>query len=239
MNSDWIAQTTTSQEWSVHQFWLTQIGRSFLVFHYFPEHGHGNYYDLEQPLSHGVAALLLAMGIFIALYQIRQRRFQLLLAWMLLTAIFGGVLLRNPPAVQRYLTLAPVVTILMAVAIDWLFEKANNYWPRRQTFLRIVEVVLVCYLVATSIWHYFGDYLYRETYGTIVSQGATMLGHYLRQQPLGTEVWYVGNRTFGYRLSHVQRYMAPHTTHHHLLSVDSLATVAPYEFAGGPNHEWQ
>ncbi len=206
------AQQATKHGWSQLRFWFEQFRHALLSFYVYPESGYQGFYDKENPLMRGVAAWLMALGSVLTLWWWRQWRSQLLIGWYLLTALVGGMLMADPSAQQRYVTLTVVACLLVALALEQARQWAVRWWPRGRWATEAVIGALYINLAVTSIYAYYVDYLPRANYGTASSQIGTALAYYLRGQPTNTQAWFVGKPVEGYYRSHIPRYLASQVT---------------------------
>jgi len=193
----WIAQITQARGWHWAQFFWDQLQNAVLIFYTHPDVS--DFYDRQRPLLEPLAAILLTIGVLLACMRLKEWRYQVLVIWIGLAFGLGGVLMVKPGMVQRYVTLAPVVCLLIALAIDAGITQVGLRWPRQKRRVQVASLLLVSYLAITSIYQYFGDYIARETFGAQSSQAATLLGRYLQTQPVGTQVWFLGNGRISYQ----------------------------------------
>lgn len=202
-----VQQMAVQQKMSTLTFLYEQVKHAILAFHYYPDIDIGGFYDRQLPILTGVAGILFVLGFIFCLAHWREWRFQLPLVWIALTVLIGGVMMVHPPSVQRYVTLAPVLCLLMALSVEWLTGLANVGLSPSAIKWQLLAVLLVAYLSVESLHRYFFDYLNRETYGTPQSQMATMLARDLQTlQPTPT-VLYVGKQTNFARGSSIPRYL--------------------------------
>lgn len=205
------AATTAQQEgWSQSYFWFEQLRHALLSFYFYPESGYQGFYDKEHPLMRGLAAWLMAGGSLLALWRWRQWRYQVLILWYLLTALVGGMLMADPAAQQRFVTLTVVACLLVALALDQARRWAIFWWPAARGPSEVVAIVLYLNLAVVSVYGYYFQYLPNgRLYGTLSSQMGTALARYLQDQPADTQVWFVGKGMNGFLHSHIPRYLAP------------------------------
>ncbi len=102
-----------------------------------------NLYGVTIPLVRSLWAAFYLLGIGLALFRLRQVKYQVLLVWLGVTLIFAAALMESPPASHRILIASPVVVLLTALALVWLVElvrdtlvgdrerrtKATSRWP--------------------------------------------------------------------------------------------------------------
>jgi 4-amino-4-deoxy-L-arabinose transferase-like glycosyltransferase len=202
-----IQQLSGEQEVTPFVFLLEQAKRAGLAFHYYPDVDIGGFYDRVLPLLSVVPGTLMVLGVGVCLYHWRRWRFQLPLVWLALAILLGGILMVRPPSVQRYITLAPVLCLLIALGVDLLYRIANRFLPRLERWWRLAVVLLIAYMAVDNLQRYFADYRRRETYGTLQSQAATALAQHLKMLPAPPTVVYVGERTQPYLRSSIPRYL--------------------------------
>jgi 4-amino-4-deoxy-L-arabinose transferase-like glycosyltransferase len=220
-----IQQFAAEQAVTPARFLVEQAKHAALAFHYYPDKDVGAFYDKERPLLGVVPGVLMGVGVGVCCHRWRRWRFQLPLVWLALAVLLGGVLMVRPPSVQRYITLAPVLCLLIALGIDLLYRAATRLLPHRERWWRLAVVLLVSYVAADSLQQYFGDYRRRETYGTLQSQAATMLAQHLASYPTTPTVVYVGERTQPYLRSHIPRYLLGDYFRFGLPDIAKLETV--------------
>ncbi|NJN55597.1 MAG: hypothetical protein HC804_13100 [Anaerolineae bacterium] len=74
-------------------------------------------YKPDAPLLSFGTAVLFLLGFLLALFRLRQFKFVMLPIWFLVTVIFGGALLLDPPQSHRLLIALPAITLLAALAL--------------------------------------------------------------------------------------------------------------------------
>jgi 4-amino-4-deoxy-L-arabinose transferase-like glycosyltransferase len=220
-----VYQLASEQGITPAGFMLNQANYAALAFHYYPDIDIGWFYDRERPLFSVVPGALMLLGVGVCCYRWRQWRYQLPLVWLGLTVLLGGILMINPPSIQRYITLAPVLCLLIALGIDLLYTTAMRFLPRWERGWRLLVVLLITYIAADSLQRYFIDYRSRETYGTIQSQAATMLSQYLSTFSVPPTVVYVGERTQPYLRSSIPRFFLGEYARFGLPDVAALDTL--------------
>lgn len=188
LNPGWLASEAAARAESASGVVRDQILRSTLALVRYPDTF--NFYDDRRPVVWGLAAPLLVIGVVLILAQIRRRQARMLLYWLVLTIIFGGVLLRDPPVSARYVTLTPVICLLIAQAIGWLIDRV----PRRvwRPLPHLLASTLLAWLSITSVYGYFWGFLPREQLGGELTHAANALARYLQAQPENTRVWFMG-----------------------------------------------
>lgn len=138
-------------------------------------------------------SVLLIIGLMVALFHLRQLRYQLLLVWFIVTIIFGGVLLIEPPSSHRLVILAPAVALLGAVALvevgKWVAEVAGGRERGEKSEGRgekgaakgvlVVLVVMAVLFSLNEAVFYFGRYRTQHTFADRNTEIADELSDYL------------------------------------------------------------
>jgi hypothetical protein len=181
----WLAEQARRTGQTPAGVLLEQLRRSALAFHVYPD-AYG-FYDQRQPLLWGAGKLLLPLGLLIALARSRRWAYQIPLAWLLLTVICGGVMFRYTPGSPRFLTLAPVVSLLNALALYGAYRLLLRLRAPARAAQLACGVALAALCLASPA-RYFGDYLRHERLGGTVTHAANALGHYLAGQPAGAHL---------------------------------------------------
>ncbi len=99
---------------------LAQIQRTFLTFHYY---GDGSpHFTFPKPMVSALTATLLILGLGYCFSRIRQTRYFILAAWLLLTLVMGGVLTYDPPYWPHLTVALPAVALIAGLAADRLIN---------------------------------------------------------------------------------------------------------------------
>jgi hypothetical protein len=139
---EWIAIVTGGSPNYLAFAWF-QLWRSAGAFIAVPDVT--GFYGPGVPLLFGVAAPLFVVGLFWALY----RRLYLPVLWIILTVVFGGFLLSDPPGSSHYVVAIPAICWLVAIPLDWLLENGH---PR-------LAIGLLLVVVLSDLYFYFGSYV--------------------------------------------------------------------------------
>src|SRR5919199_3201440 len=186
----WIQDQARSTRRTPVAIMLDQVAGAALAFTSYPNAD--GFYDNQRPLLWGLAAPLMVIGLLLALGRSGDRSYMLPILWFVLAIIFGGVVLKYPPASAHFVTLAPVVCLFIAFAIEWILRMVERRTDGRPHIPRIIATLLVAYLATVSVLGYFRDYLPREALGGPNTHAANALARYLERQPAGTKVWFLG-----------------------------------------------
>lgn len=184
----WLASEAADRAESATGILRDQLLRSTLALVRYPDTFY--FYDDRRPVVWGLAAPLLVLGVLLLLAQMRHMQSRMLLYWLALTIVFGGILLRDPPVSARYVTLTPVICLLIAQALTWLVDLL----PRRvwRPLPHLLASILIVWLSITSVYGYFRGFLPRELLGGQLTHAANALATYLQAQPGNTRVWFMG-----------------------------------------------
>lgn len=129
-------------------------------------------------LSFGPAVFLLA-GVALALWRVRQLRYQLLLIWLGVTLFTAALLLQSPPSSHRLLIAVPAVYLLIALALGWLGQQILSFLRLNQGYLLPVLVVLALSMSLTDLAFYFGQYRTQHRFGDRNTEIAYEMATYL------------------------------------------------------------
>ena len=103
------------------QLLLEQLKRAFLTFYlYGDESPHFAYLG---PMVSPLASTLLAFGLGICLVRLRNLRYFVLVAWVVLTLLLGGVLTSDPPFWPHLAIVLPAVALIAALAAERVVEE--------------------------------------------------------------------------------------------------------------------
>jgi 4-amino-4-deoxy-L-arabinose transferase-like glycosyltransferase len=139
----------------------------------------GLFYAAPQAMLSGLAAVVFICGFSIALWQLREARWFLMVMLVIGTAIFGGAMLMDVPQLTRYLIVAPVVSILVMYGLQRIL---TQLWallgiPRGQNML----AWLLCGMIALQgVSFYFGRYTREYIYAGSPAQ--TQMGYYMQSR---------------------------------------------------------
>ena len=186
----WLAQEAELRGVSIAAVAWDQLQLAALAFTTYPDRS--PFYDTERPLLWGLAAALLLLGLVLALTRLRTWGYQIVVMWFALAIFFGGAMMQVPPRSPRYITLAPVVCLFIAFAVDWIAQNVQLLSPRTLALSWLSAAALLLYLAVVSANGYFREYLPREIMGGVNTGAANALAYYLDHQLAGTNVWFLG-----------------------------------------------
>jgi hypothetical protein len=172
----------------------TILGEQFLraagAFHVFPDNT--AWYGAERPLLGFMAGAFAVLGMAWAVAHWRDRRYFLVLLWFWSVIISGGMLTVSPPSSQRLVIAIPAVALLVAFGLLESVRMICRLVRYGRRWENLALGLLVALLAVSSIRFYFVEYAPSGRYGSENGETATMVGHYLRDQVRGTEVYWFG-----------------------------------------------
>jgi hypothetical protein len=134
--------------------------------------------------------VLAVLGLILAAFRLRQIRFSILIIWILVTVIFAGALLENPPNSHRFIIAMPAVCLLAAVALNELFgalsgQAINQSEPGLSSSGKkplIHSIILLAIAIAITLFDvgfYFGTYRQEHQFGDRNTEIADGVAEYL------------------------------------------------------------
>jgi SAM-dependent methyltransferase/4-amino-4-deoxy-L-arabinose transferase-like glycosyltransferase len=136
-------------------------------------------YNSGMPMLLSLPALLFSLGVLLALIRLRQFRYTLLLVWLLVTVLFAGALLENPPASHRLLIAMPAATLLAGLALAYLGQQVWREAGFDQRYLLPALAFLAVLLVAGDLLFYFGRYRNENRFSDRNTEVAYQMSNYL------------------------------------------------------------
>jgi 4-amino-4-deoxy-L-arabinose transferase-like glycosyltransferase len=169
------------------------------------------WYDPKIALLDSASAVLLVLGVALALVNWRRSEWFLLIAWLAGAAVLGGMLLVNTPESPRYVTTAPALCLLVTLALQRIITLAGQAFrlsDRKHTLIAIATIAL---LAGWNLNFYFRDYIPRRTYGWTNTEIVTKLSHYVNAQSAPVYVYmftppriFLGNGTIRFVASGIE-----------------------------------
>jgi hypothetical protein len=151
-------------------------------------------YRPERPLLGLGTAVLFTLGTIFALVRLRQFRYSLLLAWLIVPLIFGSALLLESPSSHRLVIAAPAVSLLAAVGLTGIGEMFEGVKGRKGegvknltpspphpftlSFLPVLLAIAML-LALLDISFYFGAYRQQHTFADRNTEIADEMAGYL------------------------------------------------------------
>ena len=188
-------------------------------------------YKAPVPLVSTIPSLLFLLGVGYALLRLRDQKLALPLITLLITVIFGGMLLLDPPHSRRFLLALPMVCLLGAVVADLLLTQFFALFKRPQAQnekMKYLAVGVLGTLVALSnYWFYFGRYAAETNFADRNSEIAFGIGNYLNTLDEGTTVYLYGAPALYSDFSTIP-YLAPQfTKNSNIIDVIDINALPP------------
>ncbi len=180
----WLAQEAARAGASQGQILREQVWRGLLAFNYGRDHSPA-YRPFTPLLSFGPAVLFL-VGLMLAVLRRRHWANWMLAVWVLVTAVFGGALLLEPPTSHRLLIAAPALSLLAALALvemgRWAATAVAFPPPSSPPAVaKLLPILLVIAALFTlgDIAAYFGRYPSQNQFADRNTEIADRMARYL------------------------------------------------------------
>ena len=138
-----VIQEITGSPTDYFGFAWYQLWRSFGAYTAVPDIT--GFYGPEVPLTFGLAAPLLIIGFFWAIY----KKQYLPSLWLFIVTMLGGFMLSGAPSSSHYVASMPAIVWLVAISLEWLIEHRHSRFA----------IALLVIIVATDLIFYFGIYV--------------------------------------------------------------------------------
>lgn len=170
-----------------------------------------HWYAIDHPMLLPISATLFLIGLGVSLW----RAFDLRYTWPLLC--LGGVVLlgglsESTPAAQRYIVIAPIVAVLIALPLAEAIERLRLPSRRWQIAITVGGIAVLLAAVASDLRFYFSDYTPSRRFSDRNTELSQDLGLYLRSSGLeaaGVEVFFFGQGIMDHDSIPTLPYLAP------------------------------
>lgn len=186
VQSGWLEQKLADGV-PLAQIIIDQARQSFGAYTFVPDRS--AWYDPKIALLDSASAVLLALGVALALVNWRRSEWFLPIAWLTGAAVLGGMLLVNTPESPRYVTTAPALCLLVMLALQRIVALAGQALRLADRRRTLVAMAMVALLAGWNVNFYFRDYIPRRTYGWTNTEIVTKLSHYATAQPVPVYVY--------------------------------------------------
>jgi hypothetical protein len=188
----WLAQEALRSGLDQSAIVAQQLWRAMLGFNATLDNSTA--YGPPAPLLGWVTGVLWVLGFLLALSRGRQLRYAVLLIWVVVTVVFAGVLLENPPSSHRLLIALPALFLLAALALvemgrmigTLLFQPVATAVTTAEPSPNLVMRQLLRPLVAVAVGlalldvaFYFGSYQAEHRFGDRNTEVAARMADYL------------------------------------------------------------
>jgi hypothetical protein len=102
------------------------------------------------------------------------------------------MLTESPPSSMRLVIAIPAVALLVAFGLEQSVRLVCRSLSFDRTRENLALGVLIAILAVSSIHFYFVEFTPERRYGSENGETATMMGYYLRDQEVGSQVYFFG-----------------------------------------------
>lgn len=216
--SNWLAQEAGRSGQAELTILQDQFWQALLAFNGSQDNS-PSYYP-NTPLLNFGTAVLLAIGFILSLLRLRQLKYSLLVVWLLVTVIFAGVLLVDPPQSHRILIALPAAVLLAAIALveiaalarSALTPSADADDPSLSTKFLLALVAIAAVLALSDVAFYYGRYPTSHEFADVNTEAAYEIAQYLADLEgdwsayfYGPPAMYTDFPTFPYLLPQFQK----------------------------------
>ncbi|MBN1137727.1 MAG: glycosyltransferase family 39 protein [Anaerolineae bacterium] len=190
IQSGWLAREPELTGKSTAQILAEQALRSAGAFHVYTDRT--AWYGADRPLLGFLDGILALLGMAWVAAHWRERRYFLVLIWFWGVIFTGGVLTEGPPNSQRLVMSIPAVCLLVVAGLEAVVGLARRLLGARPIAEKLILGLLITALAVGNLHYYFVTFTSSHRYGSANGETATMIGHYLRSQAPGTQVYFLG-----------------------------------------------
>ena len=166
------------------------------------------WYDSGVPVLRPLYAVLFSLGFIPLLIRFRDGRTWLLVTWVAIIAIAGG-LSESTPAAQRYVVGAPVAALIAGFCLTEIGRLMQNIWPRGRWWILGASMVIVVIAMFSDFIFYFVNYNTRNATQDINTKTAQRIADYLGQKQGNWQVIFYGEPIMGYKSIASISYLVP------------------------------
>ncbi len=161
--SGWFQETMASTGQSAIMVLLGRIEHSFMSLVYFPAI---DFYGSSVSMLSLFAAMFFMIGIGLILFKLRSPGILLLNGYFWAFTVAVGVF-SIPPSADSYrmLIVLPAAMIIIAIAIDKVWEILGIQWQKDKKVYGFVTGAFLLSLLVLNIWTYYVDFLGNCLYG--------------------------------------------------------------------------
>lgn len=186
--SGWLSQEAARTGFSQLELLSAQFWQAALAFNATIDTGTS--YGPLVPFLNFLFGLLAVLGFILAALRLRQIRYSILIIWVMVTVIFAGALLENPPNSHRFIIAMPAVCLLAAVALNELLgalsgQAINQSKPglpssgKKPVSHFVILLVIAIAIALFDIGFYFGTYRQEHQFGDRNTEIADGVADYL------------------------------------------------------------
>ncbi len=219
----WLQVTVASTGLSPWQIIAQQLSLSFQALFKVPLM---IWYDAHVPLLRPFSAALFFLGSLTLMARNRDSRLVLLGIWIL-TFILTGAMSESVPASQRYLAIAPALSICVGYGLSVLLHRLADLWPGLSRLAFALGLLVICLIGLDELNFYFFKYSPNSDLGGFNTRVAQRLADYLENKNGNWNVLLYGSPNLGYRSISSLPYRLP--------GVVGMDMVAPWGSSENPS----
>jgi len=186
--SGWLEREQEITGRSAASLLLEQFWKSISAFNYTLDPTF--WYRPSIPLLDFVSGALFVLGMVWLTAKYRWPANGLLLVWFWSALIIGWVLTENPPSSMRMTGVAPALSILVALGLDWLMRLTSCAARFTPQVSRLACCAALAVIAILNLHYYFAVYAPTRVYGNPTAEIATELARYLERQEDGLIVYF-------------------------------------------------
>jgi len=171
----------------------------------------GPWYEPTTPLLRPISAFLFFLGLFWLLLKWRVNRTYILILWIGVIVLMGG-LSENTPAAHRYIAIAPVVALTIGFGLAELGGFLGKARPRYTHWIFATLLTILIVFGVDELKFYYSDYSKRAELGGDNGLVAQRLADYLQTKDSSWRVAFFGFPRMGYYSYSTLPYLAPNIT---------------------------
>jgi 4-amino-4-deoxy-L-arabinose transferase-like glycosyltransferase len=206
---DWMAVKAQLTGQSPLVIILDQIRLSFAGIFSVPLRG--PFYEPTTPLLRPVSAFLFFLGLLLLFLKWRVKRTYILILWMGVIVLIGG-LSENTPAAQRYIAITPVVALTIGFGLAELGGFLGKFRPRYSRWIFAALLTILIVFGVDELKFYYSDYAPQAVLGGDTGLVAQKLADYLQTKDSSWQVAFFGYPRMGYYTFPTLPYLAPQIT---------------------------
>ena len=204
----WMETTTQATGQPAWQLVLNEIKLSFLGFTHNPLRF---WYEPGVPILRPWPATLFFVGAASILYKPRDSRTLLIVVWLMISGLLGG-LSESAPAAQRYVSAAPALAILVGYGLNIFATSLENIWKNHTHIITAISMLIILLLSADELRFYFYEHIPNSHFSGFNGMVAHHLADYLEEKPSEYEVFFFGTPNMGYESIPSLPFLTPHIT---------------------------
>jgi 4-amino-4-deoxy-L-arabinose transferase-like glycosyltransferase len=175
--SNWFVEESVRTGQNSAEVLITQLRQAFFAFQ--GGQDTSNAYNPGVSLLSFWPAIFFTFGLGLALWRLRQFRYQLLLIWLGVTIVTVGFLIQSPPSSHRLLIAIPAVYLIAALALGWLGQQLLTMARLNKRYFFPVLILLAVFMGISDLTFYFGEYQSQHRFGDRNTEIAYEVATYL------------------------------------------------------------